>query len=167
MTFTREIHTENCQISDHSHRSSAIHANGQESTFTFNDIPISDAIINHLKMNSSAPISRLSKAEIEEAVIGFEGDANIIEDEKGHTLSDKMHHTWDEELPDIQSIHFVVTEAGYWVNSIHAFTSGASIHYQESEHATEKSTEENSSFVERYLASKNSSHHFTPALSFL
>ncbi len=120
---------------------------------TFNGIPISEEVIRQLEEASGLPIERISNADIQSGVIGFEGDAQIIEHEKGGTLNDKIYLTWGEELPEPQ--HTFTGHAALQNHTIHTHP-----------HLSPKETEEHEekptttiSHVERYLNSLGSKHH--------
>lgn len=122
---------------------------------TFNGIAIPDEILRQLKMLCHTPISRLSRAEIEDAVLGFEGDAEISEDPNGTTLLDKMHLTWDEQMATPTQSW---SGYNYWPNQT------LDVANEPRPEETKKDSEASVfSFVDRYL----NPMHYLPTLSFL
>lgn len=123
---------------------------------TYNGIAIPDEVLRQLKMLTSTPISRLTRAELEDAVIGFEGDAQIAEDPNGFTLRDKMRLTWDEEAAKLSQ-----NWAGYdyWPTHTqqytHTFTKDAKDTAEETTNTEPDSEKPAFSFVERYLNPAN------------
>lgn len=132
------------------HRNIASHAmlstipETHECTSTFNGIAIPEEVIRQLKMLCNIPISWMNRADIEDAVLNFEGDTQIVEDSNGHTLQDKMNLTWDEITHNLT----VVEVNGSYKNNIHIQSDAI-----EDENNLDNLVLKEDSFVEDYLSS--------------